>query len=73
MSNVFALLHLISSPLYWCCKWHIGVILLVLFSFDAVFCAFTALAEIVSVKEVKGMRSYYVHYVDCKYYSCVFF
>ena len=36
------------------------------------FCAFTALAEIVSVKEAKGSKAYYVHFVDCKYLSCVF-
>jgi len=73
VNHVFALLHLISYPFYWCCKWHINAVLSVLFLFDAVFCAFTALAEIVSVKEVKGTKSYYVHYVDCKYYSCAFF
>lgn len=27
----------------------------------------TALAEIISVKEVHGVKCYYVHYVDCKY------
>lgn len=26
----------------------------------------TALAEILSTKEVNGVRMYYVHYIDCK-------
>lgn len=25
------------------------------------------LAEIISIKEIRGQRGYYVHYVDCKY------
>lgn len=25
-----------------------------------------ALAEIISVKDVQGVKCYYVHYVDCK-------
>lgn len=30
------------------------------------------LAEIISIKEVRGQREYYVHYVDCKFslYVC---
>jgi hypothetical protein len=32
-----------------------------------VLCSFIALAEIISVKEVKSSKHYYVHYVDCKY------
>lgn len=30
---------------------------------------FAALAEIISVKDVRGIKCYYVHYVDCKYDS----
>lgn len=28
-----------------------------------------ALSEVLSVKEVSGRKLYYVHYIDCKYYS----
>lgn len=28
---------------------------------------FVALAEIISIKDVRGAKCYYVHYVDCKY------
>lgn len=27
----------------------------------------TALAEILSVKDIPGKKLYYVHYIDCKY------
>lgn len=27
------------------------------------------LAEIISIKEIRGQRGYYVHYVDCKLFS----
>lgn len=27
------------------------------------------LAEIISIKEIRGQRGYYVHYVDCEYYD----
>lgn len=29
------------------------------------------LAEIISIKEIIGMNYYYVHYVDCKFYTFV--
>lgn len=31
-----------------------------------------ALSEVLSVKEVSGRKLYYVHYIDCKYYSPFF-
>lgn len=35
-------------------------------------CFLTALAEILSVKEVSGRKLYYVHYIDCEYSLCLF-
>lgn len=28
---------------------------------------FSALAEIISIKDIKGVMQFYVHYVDCEY------
>ena len=36
-------------------------------SIDNYFSFHIALAEVLSVKDINGLRLFYVHYIDCKY------